>query len=235
MSLIYNIKRTATIKANKDNTKLGILPRDEFEDILVNNRRYAYDLIYRLFNTLPQRLRNLNQKYKTAMITLKHFLGSDLERVKRLENIISESQFMKTSLSNLSLEDIERLFTEKRSFDPNEEIFAEGDTGDGVYIILDGKVRVIIFTSDFKEVILGELEAGQIFGEMALIDDKPRSASVVPFTPCKLAFMSGKQFNYLIQTKSDLAYRFMSSVCLSLFRHILRLNAVYLKAKKEFQ
>jgi len=235
MSLFYNIKRTATIKANKDNTKLGILPRDEFEDILVNNRRYAYDLIYRLFNTLPQRLRNLNQKYKTAMITLKHFLGSDLERVKRLENIISESQFMKTSLSNLSLEDIERLFTEKRSFDPNEEIFAEGDTGDGVYIILDGKVRVIIFTSDFKEIILGELEAGQIFGEMALIDDKPRSASVVPFTPCKLAFMSGKQFNYLIQTKSDLAYRFMSSVCLSLFRHILRLNAVYLKAKKEFQ
>ena len=235
MSLFYNIKRTATIKVNKDNTKIGILPRDEFEDILLNNRKWAYDLIYRLFNILPQRLRNLNEKYKMAIITLKHFLESDLERAKRLENIISESQFVKTSLPNLSLEDIEKLFVEKKTFKLGEEIFAEGDTGDGVYFILDGSVSVITFTSDFKEIILGELEAGRIFGEMALVDDKPRSASVIPIRTCKVAFMSRKQFDYLIQIKSDLAYRFMSSVCLSIFRHILRLNTLYLKVKKEFE
>lgn len=77
MSLFYNIKRTAAIKVNKDNTKIGILPRDEFEDILLNNRKWAYDLIYRLFNILPLRLRNLNEKYKMAIITLKHFSESD--------------------------------------------------------------------------------------------------------------------------------------------------------------
>jgi len=235
MSLFYNIKRTATIKVNKDNTKLGILPRDEFEDLLVNNRKYAYDLIYRLFNILPQRLRNLNEKYSIAIKTLSLFLESNLERVKRLEEIISENQFVKISLSTLSLEDRERLFAEKRVFNQDEEIFVEGDTGDGAYFILDGKVRVITFNSDFKEIVLGELGEGQIFGEMALIDDKPRSASVIPLTPCKVAFMSRKQFDYLIQIKSDIAYHFMSSVCLSLFRHILRLNTLYLKVKKEFQ
>lgn len=83
---------------------------------------------------------------------------------------------MKTSLPNLSLDDIESLFTEKRAFEQYEEIFAEGDTGDGAYFILDGSVSVIAFTSDFKEIVLGELGAGQIFGEMALIDDKPRLA-----------------------------------------------------------
>jgi CRP-like cAMP-binding protein len=235
MSLFYNIKRTATTKVTKDNTKLGVLPRDEFEEILVNNRRYAYDLIFGLFNILPHRLRSLNEKYKIAIMTLMHFLESDLESVKRFEDIISESEFVKTSLPNPSLDYIERLFEEKRTFGPDEEIFNEGDTGDGVYFILDGKVRVITFTSDFKEIVLGELESGQIFGEMALIDDKPRSASVISLVPCKIAFMSKKKFDHLIQTKSDLAYRIMSSVCLSIFRHILRLNTLYLKVKKEYQ
>lgn len=235
MSLFYNIKRTATIKANKDNTRLGVLPREEFEDILVNNRRYAYDLVYRLFNILPQRLRNLNEKYKTAILTLRDFLESDLEMVKRLEDIISEARFVKTTLPNFSLDDIERFFEDKRISNPGEEIFAEGDRGDGIYFILEGKVRVITFTSDFKEIVLGELEAGQIFGEMALIDYKPRSASVIPVVPCKLAFMSKEKFDQLIQTKSDLTYRFMSSVCLSIFRHILRLNTLYLKVKREFE
>ena len=235
MSLFYNIKRTTTIEVSKDNTRVGILPREEFEDILANNRRYAYDLIYRLFNILPPRLRNLNEKYKMAITTLSHLLESDSQGVKTLEDIISESQFVKTALPNLSLDEIESLFEEKRTFGPDEEIFAEGDTGNGVYVILDGKVRVITFTSDFKEIVLGELKAGQIFGEMALIDNNPRSASAIPFTPCEVAFMSKKKFDHLIQIKSDLAYRFMSSVCLSLFRHVLRLNTFYLKAKKEFQ
>lgn len=133
------------------------------------------------------------------------------------------------------MDDIESLFTEKRAFEQYEEIFAEGDTGDGAYFILDGSVSVIAFTSDFKEIVLGELGAGQIFGEMALIDDKPQSASVIPIRTCKVAFMSRKRFDYLIQIKSDLAYRFMSSVCLSIFRHILRLNTLYLEVKKEFQ
>jgi CRP-like cAMP-binding protein len=68
-----------------------------------------------------------------------------------------------------------------------------------------------------------------------LIDDRPRSASVVPLTPCRLAFMPKEKFDYLIQTKSDLAYRFMSCVCLPMFRHILRMSTLYSKVKKEFQ
>jgi len=235
MSLFYDIRRSAIIKVTQDNTRIGILPRDEFEDILVNNRKYAYDLIYRLFTILPHRLRNVSEKYKIAIAALRQFLENDSEGFRRLENIISESQCVKTYLPSLSLDEIERLFEDKRSLDTGEEIFAEGDKGDGVYLILEGKVWVITFTPDFQEVVLGELEAGQIFGEMALIDDKPRSASVVPLTPCRLAFMPKEKFDYLIQTKSDLAYRFMSCVCLPMFRHILRMSTLYSKVKKEFQ
>ena len=127
------------------------------------------------------------------------------------------------------------MFSETQGFRPDEEVFAEGDIGDGVYFILQGKVRVTTFSDDLREIVLGDLGKGHIFGEMALIDDKPRSASVVPITACKLAFMSRRQFDHLMQTKSDLAYVFMSSVCLSIFRHIVRLNWWHLKVKKEFQ
>jgi CRP-like cAMP-binding protein/sugar phosphate isomerase/epimerase len=235
MSLFYNIKRTATIRVSKDNTVLGVLPRDDFEDILAHNERYAHDLIYKLFNILPQRLRNLNEKYKVAISTLRYLSESEHESARRVEELLTESQFLKASLAKFSGLDIRDLFSETRRFHPDEEIFAEGDIGDGVYYILQGKVRVITFSDDLREIVLGDLGKGHIFGEMALIDDKPRSASVVPITACKLAFMSKGQFDRLIQTKSDLAYAFMSSVCLSIFRHIVRLNGWYLEVKKEFQ
>lgn len=235
MSLFYHIKRTATIRVTRDNTVLGVLPRDEFEDILVHNKRYAHELIYRLFNILPQRLRNLNEKYKVAISTLRYLSESEHESAGRVEKLLTESQFLKASLAKLSREDIGDLFSEERSFRPDEEIFAEGDIGDGVYLILQGKVRVITFSRDLREIVLGELGKDRMFGEMALIDDKPRSASVVPITTCKLAFMSKEQFDRLMLTKSGLAYAFMSSVCLSMFRHIVRLNGWYLMVKKEFQ
>jgi CRP-like cAMP-binding protein/sugar phosphate isomerase/epimerase len=234
MSLYYDIKRTATIRVNKDHTQVGVLPREEFEDILAHHRKYAYGLIYRLFHILPQRLRNLNEKYKIAVVTLKRFGAHEMESVKRLEDIIAESQLVKDSLAGFSGDDIRELFTEMRRFAVDEEIFAEGDIGDGIYYIFEGKVRVLSLTSDLKEIVLGDLGAGHIFGEMALIDDTPRSASVIPLGPCEMGFMSRSQFEYLIQSKSDLAYSFMSCVCLTIFRHILRLNTMYLKVKREF-
>jgi CRP-like cAMP-binding protein/sugar phosphate isomerase/epimerase len=227
MGLFYDVKRPATIQVVKDNTELGILTRRGFEDILANTRPYAYDLIFRLFTLLPQRLRNLSGKYSVAVSALSHFLQKDRDGAEMVETIISESQMMSISQLKLSLDEIKGLFEQQRSFDTDEDIFAEGDPGDGVYLILDGKVRIVTLGPDFHEIVLGDLEAGHIFGEMALIDDKPRSASAVPLSPCRLVFMSRKKFEDLVQAKSGLAYRFMASVCLGIFRHIMRLSALY--------
>ena len=113
-----------------------------------------------------------------------------------------------------------------------EDIIAEGDKGDGAYFILEGKVQVSALSQDFKEILLGELGEDEVFGEMALIDDKPRSASVVTLTPCKLAFVGKNAFNEFIETRSELAFRLMGFVCLSLFRRILRLDRLYSDVKK---
>jgi CRP-like cAMP-binding protein len=60
----------------------------------------------------------------------------------------------------------------------NEIIFEEGDLGDSLYIVVTGKVKV-----HNGEVTLNYLEAGQIFGEMALLDAETRSASITAVEP----------------------------------------------------
>jgi CRP-like cAMP-binding protein len=131
-------------------------------------------------------------------------------------------------------EEAKNVFTERRTIDPNELIFAEGDRGDGVYFILEGKAKAVTSSTTRSEIVLGELNRGEIFGEMALIDDKPRSASVITVTPCKIAFITKKDFNEFIEAHSELAYRLISLICLSLFRRILRLDKAYADIKQHF-
>jgi CRP/FNR family transcriptional regulator/CRP/FNR family cyclic AMP-dependent transcriptional regulator len=61
----------------------------------------------------------------------------------------------------------------------NEVIICQGDTSTDLYIILRGKVKVTLMSEEGEEYILTDLEEGDIFGEISLIDGMPRSATVV--------------------------------------------------------
>jgi CRP-like cAMP-binding protein len=135
-------------------------------------------------------------------------------------------------LPSITPEEALSVFREIRQYGPGARIFAEGDTGDGAYMILEGKVKVVTCSEHWDEITLGELDRGDIFGEMALIDDKPRSASIVAMTPCKLAFVDKKSFNDYLMGRSELAFRLMGDICLSLFKRILALDRVYAELKK---
>ena len=76
-------------------------------------------------------------------------------------------------------------------------------------------------------------QPGEIFGEMALIDEKPRCASVLTATACRLVFVDKRTFNVLIESGSDLAFRLMGFICLCLFRRILRLDRIYADVKRQ--
>lgn len=68
--------------------------------------------------------------------------------------------------------------TRRRVFEPGTMIFQEGEPGHEAYVVEYGRVSVFK-TVKGKHVMLGEIEPGGIFGEMALIDDQPRMASAV--------------------------------------------------------
>jgi len=233
MSLFYNINKSATIKASGEKTKVGVLTRKGLENLFKSGQPYAHDLIYRLYNILPERLRNLNDKYKTAIRTLHLIFDGNEKRIPSLAHITMDIKREEADLfPNLSQDEATSIYQEIKVFDTDQSVFSEGDQGDGAYFIIEGKVKVITQSHDFKEILLGELGEGEIFGEMALIDAKSRSASVVTLAPCKMAFIAKKPFNEFIEARSDLAFRFMGFTCLSLFRHILRLDRLYSDIKK---
>ena len=124
------------------------------------------------------------------------------------------------------------VFQGLKVFDADQLIFSEGERGDGAYLVFEGNVKAVTLSSSHEEITLGELGRDEVFGEMALIDDQPRSASIVTTTPCKLGFVDRKAFNGFIETRSDLAFRLMALICLSLFRRILALDSVYSDIKK---
>src|SRR5258706_15551569 len=82
----------------------------------------------------------------------------------------------------------------RRSATRSTTIMAGGDATDSLYIVLSGRLKVMMSDSDGKEVILSILGPGEFFGEMGLIDDEPRSASVVTIEPCELLSIAKRDF-----------------------------------------
>ncbi len=75
-----------------------------------------------------------------------------------------------------------------------DDIFAEGDYGNSAYVVQDGVIDIIKNTPE-GEVVLGTVEKGGIFGEMALIDDQPRMATARAATVVTIIVISRDVFN----------------------------------------
>jgi CRP/FNR family cyclic AMP-dependent transcriptional regulator len=82
----------------------------------------------------------------------------------------------------------------RRSLPRSTTVMASGDPTDSLYIVLSGRLKVMMSDAEGKEVILSILTAGEFFGEMGLIDDAPRSASVVSIEPCELLSIAKRDF-----------------------------------------
>ena len=96
-----------------------------------------------------------------------------------------------------------------RQYPKNTFILSSGDKTDSLYIILSGNVKVGIADDDGKEVILSFLGPGDFFGEMALIDDYPRSADIVTREPCELMIVEKGDFKKCLAMSPALSMQIM--------------------------
>ena len=104
----------------------------------------------------------------------------------------------------VDLESIAALLIERR-YPKNAVVVEEGMDGQYMYIIRSGRVKVTKASDDGREKIMDFLEPGAFFGEMALLDQSPRSASVRTLEPSVLAALSRRDFIGLLRRSSDLA------------------------------
>jgi CRP/FNR family cyclic AMP-dependent transcriptional regulator len=114
-------------------------------------------------------------------------------------------------LSTLRKNDLDILFCNgKREFHgKNAVIINEDDLSDSAYIIHSGKVKIFLSDKQGKEIVLSELSAGEYFGEMALIDQNKRSATVMAMEDTELTVISRQSFKECLHANPDISERIM--------------------------
>ncbi len=120
----------------------------------------------------------------------------------RLDSLHAIALF--SDVSDSDLESIAAHLIE-RCFPKNATIVEEGLPGDYMYLICEGRVKVSKLSDDGREKILEFLGAGDFFGEMALLDQAPRSASVKTLSDVRLLALSRRDFLQLLRRSADLA------------------------------
>jgi len=93
----------------------------------------------------------------------------------------------------------------RKSAPKNRTILKAGDPTDSLFIVLAGRTKVQMADDEGKEVILNVLGPGDFFGEMGLLDDAPRAASVVTTEPSEFLSVTKDDFNALLKDNYDMA------------------------------
>lgn len=98
------------------------------------------------------------------------------------------------------------LLLRERSYPKGSVILFEDDPGDSLFIVREGRVKVVLVSEEGREVILGILGVGDHFGELSLIDDEPRSAHVVAMEDSTLLALRREDFRRRVEANPAVAW-----------------------------
>lgn len=98
------------------------------------------------------------------------------EDLRKVEEGLARNQLF-TGLEAFYLKDLISK-AEVRTWPSGTQLITEGDPGEAVFFIISGRVKVTLYGEEGREIVLAILNDGDMFGEMSIIDDKPRSANV---------------------------------------------------------
>jgi CRP-like cAMP-binding protein len=97
-------------------------------------------------------------------------------------------------------------------------IFAKGDVGASLFAVCAGTVKITNRSLDGKDAVFNLINAGEIFGEIALLDGRPRTADALAMTDCELMVIDRREFIPLVESRPDVALRLIEVFCARL-RH----------------
>lgn len=119
-------------------------------------------------------------------------VGSAIEALERVQ-----------LFAGLDRDTLERLATglRTRRFRRNEVLFHQGDPGDSLFIVTAGAVKIVLPSEEGDEAILATVRPGAFFGELALLDGAPRSATAVAMEPTETLILPRDRFRLLIDTE----------------------------------
>lgn len=95
-------------------------------------------------------------------------------------------------------------YSREISLEKGEQLFELGDPSDGCYTVLEGVFKISIPVADGKETLLNILGAGDVIGEIGLIDSQPRSAAATALKSSILAFLPARDFKHVANTNPEI-------------------------------
>jgi len=129
---------------------------------------------------------------------------------------MSVAQFLRRVplFSQLGEPELARLadVSRERSYPKNSVILFEDDPGDALYMVVAGQVKVVLIGEDGREVILSVLRDGDFFGEMALLDDQPRSAHVIAMEDSNLLVLRREDFQRKLQETPTITFGLLAEL-----------------------
>jgi CRP/FNR family transcriptional regulator, cyclic AMP receptor protein len=93
----------------------------------------------------------------------------------------------------------------ERTYTKGNIIVFAHDPGDALFVVASGQVKVVLIAEDGREVILSVLGPGRVFGELALVDDQPRSAHVIALEDARLLVLHRRDFQTRLRESPELA------------------------------
>jgi CRP/FNR family transcriptional regulator, cyclic AMP receptor protein len=182
--------------------------------------------------------RSLSEKVRDANEQLKLFFQEDAKRGagrKRVEGkrelqevkVKSEEKVDLFKERGLSAAEMKLLatFSSEERFRAGSMIFREGEKGDKLYIVLDGRVRISKFIPGVGEEALTVLDRGEFFGEMALIDDAPRSADAKAHeSDATVLSIDRATLNEILSMDPHASLQFLNLLCRMISRRLREIN-----------
>ncbi len=155
----------------------------------------------------PSHLFNIGEYYmkKRVFNYAVYAFQKFLKHCPKNENTDTAIQRLKTLKAPLSVPEPQNTGNMNRAYRDNTMIFCEFEPGNELFIIQSGKVKITKIVNE--EVLLAVLKQGDIFGEMALLDNKPRSASAITFGDVEVLAINKSNFENMVQAQPQLATR----------------------------
>jgi CRP/FNR family transcriptional regulator, cyclic AMP receptor protein len=113
-----------------------------------------------------------------------------------------------------------------RSFAVNEPIFRVGEPGHSMMAVIIGLVRISLPTQKGRDLILADLPAGELFGEIALLDGKPRSANATALTKCDLVVLERRDILPFLERNPAACLKLMQFLCARIRRSDERMSDI---------
>ena len=239
IGMIALMPRTATAVAAEETVVLEQISNEEFEDYLMNHA----ENIQPIMSSVSRRIRELTddlamvtkmtnevlsegESEKTTAGSLTEFIGSVLGKLKSKKALNEESAIMKMRQQALSSEMPSTIQLEKGNV-----IFRAGEQADCLYDIYDGVVGIYSDYQTPNEKLLAELRVDEVFGEMGILDNMPRSATAVCLTDCTVLVVKPENFMMFFEKKPALILQLLQRMCVQ----VRDLTEKYLKVCKTFE